>query len=175
MSGPHILYRCFDADGGLLYIGITGDPGNRFAVHRCTTPWWHEVEKVTEEEFASRADLEEAERQAIRAEYPFYNQKDNPCWGCPTCHSPSPHFRPTEAIYGAVTVNLDGQEPFVICTDPFHCLDPADKAKAEGVHANRERLFEMGVIQKGYVPRRPEWEALGRLFTAGTSEPRQAS
>lgn len=166
MSGPHILYRCFDATGGLLYVGITGDPGSRFAVHRCTTPWWPDVSKITEEECASRAELEEAERRAIREECPFYNLKDNPHHPCPTCWSPSPHFFPARPIHGAVTVVLEGQEPFVTCTDPFHCTTVEDRSRQELIHANRDQLIETGVlIPAPKMPIPTEWQAFSDLFT----------
>jgi hypothetical protein len=166
LMSAHVLYRCFDSDGGLLYIGITGDPGNRFAVHECLTPWWADVAKIDQDsDHASRAELEEAERAAIRAEHPFYNVKDNPCSGCPTCFSPSPHFFPRKAIYGAFTAVFEGEEPFVICTDPFHYADHEGKAQAERIHANRDQLIEMGVLRP--APKMPvpaEWAALGALF-----------
>lgn len=172
MTDTHILYRCFDSDGGLLYIGITGDPGNRFAVHECVTPWWLDVARIDQDgDHASRSELEEAERAAIRAEHPFYNVKDNPCWDCPTCYSPSPHYFPKKAIYGSFTAVFEGEEPFVICTDPFHyATDAEGKAQAEMVHANRDRLIEMGaLIPAPPMPVPTEWAALEKLF-----EPRSA-
>ncbi len=33
-SSPTTLYRLYNADGGLLYVGIAGNPGRR------STIWW---------------------------------------------------------------------------------------------------------------------------------------
>jgi hypothetical protein len=89
ISGPHILYRCFDADGELLYIGITNDPGNRFNLHASATPWWPDVAEIKlDESFASRWELEVAERDAILAEIPLHNSQHNDRWH--TKHKPQP-------------------------------------------------------------------------------------
>lgn len=69
----HILYRLFNADGDLLYIGITTNPGVRFAEHRLTKSWWGDVATTTLEHFPSRAELEQAEAQAIAREAPKRN------------------------------------------------------------------------------------------------------
>jgi hypothetical protein len=80
-AGPHILYRCYDAAGELLYIGITRSTGNRFAVHQCSTRWWPDVADIKlDESFASRWELEEAERAAILAEIPLHNVDHNLRW-----------------------------------------------------------------------------------------------
>jgi hypothetical protein len=110
----HVLYRAYAKGGVLLYIGITSNESNRFAVHACRTPWWHQVDRVQvePEQYKDREAAEVAERAAIRAEYPYYNI-EHKLPGCPTCYSPSPACHPREGI----TVN---SEPFAICMDPFH-------------------------------------------------------
>lgn len=71
------LYRFFGADDALLYIGITINPGSRWRSHSKDKPWWHEVAKVTVEQFDSREAVEVAERAAIQAERPKYNVVHN--------------------------------------------------------------------------------------------------
>lgn len=73
----HALYRFHDANGRLLYIGITLDPGHRWNSHRKTKPWWHDVTQVTVETHPSRAAVLEAERAAILAEKPLHNVVHN--------------------------------------------------------------------------------------------------
>lgn len=69
----HALYRFYDSTGGLLYIGITSDPGARFGQHRGDKPWWTEVANIGIEQFSDRASVLTAERAAIVAERPRYN------------------------------------------------------------------------------------------------------
>lgn len=76
-SRTHALYRFYDADDQLLYVGITLDPGPRWRAHRDDKPWWHEVTNVTIEVLPSRAAVLEAEKQAILAERPRYNVVHN--------------------------------------------------------------------------------------------------
>lgn len=69
----HCLYRFFDAEGELLYVGITMNPAARWPKHSYQKPWWCEVESITLETFDSRADVLAAEREAIKTEHPRHN------------------------------------------------------------------------------------------------------
>lgn len=71
------LYRLYDADGALLYIGITERGYDRFAAHRTKQAWWSEVAQHTIQAYATRADVEIAERHAIYREKPRYNIAHN--------------------------------------------------------------------------------------------------
>lgn len=59
-ADPHFVYRCFDADGRLLYVGLTKNPEQRLAGHRSQTLWFGDV--------VSYGVLDPAER-ALRAEH----------------------------------------------------------------------------------------------------------
>lgn len=74
---PNALYRFWDADGTLLYIGITLKPSSRWKHHAKNKPWWHEVAVITVEAFPNREAVEEAEREAIRIQRPKYNVVHN--------------------------------------------------------------------------------------------------
>ena len=37
------LYRLYDDDGELLYVGITDSPGTRMAQHKAQKAWWGDV------------------------------------------------------------------------------------------------------------------------------------
>lgn len=67
------LYRHFDADGYLLYVGISLAPLARTRQHRLTSAWIRDVVRVDIEWYASRRRAERAEWEAIRAEKPLYN------------------------------------------------------------------------------------------------------
>jgi hypothetical protein len=70
---PHVLYRMFDVDKNLLYVGISNSAGSRWSNHANDKPWWPEVGSVEVEHFANRETVEHAERQAIDLEKPKYN------------------------------------------------------------------------------------------------------
>lgn len=76
-GSDHALYRFFNSDGGLLYIGISVNAPQRFKRHKGDQPWWLEVAQITIERYASRADVLAAEKRAIETEHPLYNVVHN--------------------------------------------------------------------------------------------------
>lgn len=77
MSARTAIYRCFDADDELLYVGIAFDPDARWEQHKTKSPWAKQVSMRTIEWLEDRKDAERAEREAIRFEEPRYNQRHN--------------------------------------------------------------------------------------------------
>lgn len=77
-EAPTALYRLFDGDGVLLYVGITDGVKARFAQHAATKPWWPEVARKTVEWHPTREAAAVAEAQAIRAENPARNVQGHP-------------------------------------------------------------------------------------------------
>jgi hypothetical protein len=73
VTQAHALYRFFDSEGVLLYVGITLDPGARWKSHSKDKPWWLEVASVTVEQWPSREMVLQAERAAIISEHPKHN------------------------------------------------------------------------------------------------------
>lgn len=65
MKESTTLYRLYDADGGLLYIGIAGNPGRRFEQHAGDKPWWGQVARTELAHYPTRAEALDAERAAI--------------------------------------------------------------------------------------------------------------
>lgn len=74
-AGRTALYRFFDGEGLLLYVGITDNPKERFYQHSKTKHWWESVASQRIEWLDSRNDAEVAERTAIRGERPLWNVK----------------------------------------------------------------------------------------------------
>lgn len=72
-TGRHQLYRLYDADNNLLYVGITSNVGDRFAQHSHERTWWPQVDRCQVELFPDRLSLEAGERLAILKEHPRYN------------------------------------------------------------------------------------------------------
>jgi len=74
------LYRLYDADAQLLYVGISKDPGGRWQAHQWgpeRRPWIREVARQTVEWLPSRSVALDAAAAAIKAERPKYNGKHN--------------------------------------------------------------------------------------------------
>ena len=74
MSRPTALYRWFDQDGRLLYVGITGTLAERTTAHSGTDDWWREVRRADVEWFDTAAEALAAERVAIQQESPRFNR-----------------------------------------------------------------------------------------------------
>lgn len=71
------LYRLFDTDDGLLYIGITNSPEKRWRHHKATQEWWPQVARKTVDWLDSRSEAAAAEIEAIHAEVPKHNLDHN--------------------------------------------------------------------------------------------------
>lgn len=75
-SGEHtdyLLYRVFDHEGALLYVGQTLAPVHRFATHQRQKNWWRDVATIALQHFQDLDAVSEAEREAIRGENPVHN------------------------------------------------------------------------------------------------------
>lgn len=70
---PFTLYRHFDADGVLLYVGVTDHLERRNAGHRQASPWWPQVARIDSRLCRDFRSASAAERTAIREEAPLYN------------------------------------------------------------------------------------------------------
>jgi len=67
------LYRHFDEEGKLLYVGISLNALNRLAQHRDASHWFRRIASVRIEWFDSREAASEAEIKAICEEDPECN------------------------------------------------------------------------------------------------------
>ena len=77
MSRRHVVYRFYDADREVLYIGITINPPARFTQHQVSKTWWDDVARITLEKHPSRESALLAEREAIITERPHHNIAHN--------------------------------------------------------------------------------------------------
>jgi predicted GIY-YIG superfamily endonuclease len=68
------VYRFFDADDRLLYVGITHDTRTRWAWHKGNAAWWASQRRVVVAWHDSRDDALAEEYRAIRAEAPIWNR-----------------------------------------------------------------------------------------------------
>ena len=71
---PTYVYKAFDRQDRLLYVGVTSDLDARFAAHRSTSQWWPYMSRHSLiGPFENRADALAAERDLIKSERPLYN------------------------------------------------------------------------------------------------------
>lgn len=73
MERTHVVYRCYDADGALLYVGFTGNLRERRRIHKARFGWWADVAQVTSTRPTTKTAAIRYERMTIRAEQPTIN------------------------------------------------------------------------------------------------------
>jgi len=67
------LYRHFDKNNNLLYVGISLSTFNRLSQHKDHSGWFYGITNVTIEHFPTREEALAAERKAIKSENPKFN------------------------------------------------------------------------------------------------------
>lgn len=75
---PHFVYRVYDADDALLYVGCTNNAGRRFIYHRLRSPWFVDAHRAEWEAYPTRLAALNAEDAAILAEEPRHNVRGTP-------------------------------------------------------------------------------------------------
>lgn len=82
---PHSVYRIYDEDDVLMYVGVARDVTHRVYMHEAAAQSsWASTQMVgciarwTTEEHPTKAAAREAERRAIETEAPLYNRQHNP-------------------------------------------------------------------------------------------------
>lgn len=74
MSRRTAVYRLYDADERLLYVGVAVSPRARLSTHAREKPWWGDVKREVVEWHPERSAALAAEAVAIHAEGPVYNR-----------------------------------------------------------------------------------------------------
>jgi predicted GIY-YIG superfamily endonuclease len=80
-DGETSVYRIYDRDKGLLYVGMGRNPENRWASHAERHAWWSEAASFRVEWYATRKEAAAEELRAIRSESPKHNVHSSPGWG----------------------------------------------------------------------------------------------
>ena len=129
---PQILYRFFDSDGELLYVGITNTWYQRFHQHERKSGWFADVSYVTFEGHDTRDSVRAAELKAIKTENPRFNLADNPAY-----ETRLDHFRKLKTwLYKDI---------------------PVDETHKDLVQAMREFAAAQGLNK---LPKRSKWVAM---------------
>lgn len=122
---PTALYRHFDKDGALLYVGISLNHMARLAQHRDASHWFPHIARMTVEWLPDRAAAMEAERLAILNENPAHNVK-----------------RPRKPDSSEVAARIDDSRWMLnrkmVAYKPLYKLQ--DAAKEIGISASKLRL-----------------------------------
>jgi excinuclease UvrABC nuclease subunit len=76
------LYRHYNGEGQLIYVGCSLSSVARLAQHREHSHWFSNIARVTIQRFETRQEALAEETRAIRSEHPLYNKHHN--------HNPPP-------------------------------------------------------------------------------------
>lgn len=77
MNKKTALYRHYNKDGVLLYVGISLSAVARLSQHNHKSCWAHEIVNMTTEWLGSRPEALIAEKKAIKEEKPLHNIAHN--------------------------------------------------------------------------------------------------
>jgi hypothetical protein len=165
-----VLYRFFDADGGLLYVGKSVRAWQRFAAHRSTSEFYPEAASVTlQRGFESNFALSAAEVAAIKVEKPRFNiahsvnprpKRPGPCQEQHHCRKPiGSDYHVPEVCQGRdecermVADRVDAGELSDVASRETHARVRSDLAA--GVHGCWEhyRPITEGAVQMARVLR----------------------
>jgi predicted GIY-YIG superfamily endonuclease len=134
------LYRYFDAEGRLLYVGISFSAVARASQHRSEKGWWPDVATMTVERHDTRAEALAAEAIAIRTEKPLHNVIGNTAPLAPA--RIAPQTETGNAVYHAVLRLMSSSE-----TPSPWTLQDIIAAIERGVHdAVAEHLEAHGLV-----------------------------
>lgn len=75
---PCFVYRLYDAQAELIYVGLTGNVGLRIGQHAAQKAWWNEVSGIEVDVHKTRRDAERAESELIRSHAPKHNTHKHP-------------------------------------------------------------------------------------------------
>ncbi len=72
-QGRTAVYRLYDSNDQLIYVGITNDPARRWRLHAHEKSWWGDVVIREVEWRSTREEAELVERDVIGTERPKWN------------------------------------------------------------------------------------------------------
>jgi hypothetical protein len=78
--GHEFLYRLYDADMRLLYVGITWNPFVRWTAHSKEKPWWAQVARVELFVCDGNRHARQWETWCIKNLAPVHNKHQNMRW-----------------------------------------------------------------------------------------------
>ncbi|MFC9987835.1 GntR family transcriptional regulator [Streptomyces globisporus] len=163
------LYRLYDTDDALLYIGISNNPGFRWKAHLYSDSkkWAPLATRRTDEWFETRREALAAEAAAIQAERPRFNGTHNfkQAWFSPTIWTPIRGARKCGVITERIRLEIEAghwgagmrvpsgsqiaTETGASLSTTAKALRPFIRSGVLSVHGGR------GVFVNPYTPERP--------------------
>lgn len=77
-TDPSAVYRIYDSNAELIYVGMSYEPDTRVRVQRREKPWGHEIARHEVDWHPNRAASQRAEEQLIKQEHPRHNVTHTP-------------------------------------------------------------------------------------------------
>ena len=90
------VYRIYDHDGDLMYLGLSDKPKQRISHHRFHKSWGYAMEAYKVREYPTRQQAAAVERKAIAILRPRYDRSNNTREPRPPVHRP---FRNIDQVF----------------------------------------------------------------------------
>ncbi len=74
---PAQMYRHYDKEGNLLYVGISSNHLQRLTTHKQISGWFKLIARIEIQHFKTREEARWAEHIAIKTEFPIFNKQQN--------------------------------------------------------------------------------------------------
>jgi hypothetical protein len=74
-TGLTEVYRLYDDQGELLYVGMSLSFAQRMRLHRSSSDWWHKVTRIEIERFGTRDEASIQEGEYIQTLAPTHNRQ----------------------------------------------------------------------------------------------------
>lgn len=78
-ANPYAVYRAYDAEGRLLYVGATKNLPNRLGTHRHAA-WFATMTLMLVERYATAREASDREQEWITNGHPLYNKVRGVYW-----------------------------------------------------------------------------------------------
>ena len=134
MTEKTAIYRHYDKDGVLLYVGLSLNPIKRLGQHRIHSLWFYSIARMEIEWAKTREAAAEKEYRAVRRERPLFNTVYN---------------RPNSKLLGETVKTAEKAAPSVVeDTEP----EPTPRPRVRPIEGppTRERAeFKVGLAMPG--------------------------
>lgn len=78
----HDVYKAYDTDGQLLYVGVSVNVFKRLREHKQYAAWMPHSARVDVVQYLNRNAARAEEARCIREDGPLYNVTKENAWGC---------------------------------------------------------------------------------------------
>lgn len=136
------LYRHFDGEGRLLYVGVSLSTLARLCQHR-RSGWFKEIVTVRIERYETRRAATQAEREAIK--------RENPVWNVASAQTPLPPEQLVDESLQAPSVRCDACQA-VLDPSNYH---PFEHNRAHNAARGGKAAYgKMGAVKKARFHRK---------------------